>query len=498
MGLTPAPIEAWFLAWIALIPLWLLISQAPQEKQPYRRAITYSIAWGAGYHGLALAWITGIHPMTWLGVPWLPSLLITIFCWAFITFWGILYVALWSLGMTALIQKLQPPPWLSILVASALWCTLEMIWAEGNLYWTSLSYTQSPHNLIIIHLGQLSGPLTVTALIVAVNGLIAEAILTKGKKIPLFGTAIALLITSHLIGWGLYYRPLAQNPDTAIKVGIIQGNIPNEIKLSSTGWQKALIGYKEGYETLVAQGVDAILTPETSLPFIWDQPVSRFNPLQQDFYNTVLAKQIPVWIGGFGSQGSSITNSLFSMSATGEIIGRYDKTKLVPLGEYIPLEQTLGRIVERLSPLDAHLVAGRENQTFNTPFGLAIAGICYDSPFPDLFRRQAAQGGQFILSASNNAHYSADMPRQHHAQDILRAVETDRWAVIATNTGYSAIVDPHGRTLWFSELDQYQLHSETIYRRETQTPYVRWGNWLTPLLVCLAIGSSVWKWVEQK
>jgi apolipoprotein N-acyltransferase len=174
---------------------------------------------------------------------------------------------------------------------------------------------------------------------------------------------------------------------------------------------------------------------------------------------------------------------LFTVRGTGETVSRYDKVKLVPLGEYIPFEQFLGRLVNRLSPLDAHLVAGKPAQIFETPFGRAIVGICYESAFPTHFRRQAAAGGQFILTASNNAHYSETMPAQHHAQDVMRAIETDRWAVRATNTGYSGIVDPHGRTLWISGINTYEIHAHTVYRRQTQTLYVRWGDWLTPVLL---------------
>jgi apolipoprotein N-acyltransferase len=90
------------------------------------------------------------------------------------------------------------------------------------------------------------------------------------------------------------------------------------------------------------------------------------------------------------------------------------------------------------------------------------------------------------------------MPAQHHAQDIMRAIETDRWAVRATNTGYSAFVNPHGKTVWISGHNTYEVHTETIYRRQTQTLYVRWGDWLTPLLLvlgglawCLIIGHAI-------
>jgi apolipoprotein N-acyltransferase len=58
--------------------------------------------------------------------------------------------------------------------------------------------------------------------------------------------------------------------------------------------------------------------------------------------------------------------------------------------------------------------------------------------------------------------------------------------VRATNTGYSAFVDPHGHTLWISGYNTYATHAETIYKRETLTLYVRWGDWLTVLLLGMA------------
>ena len=110
-------------------------------------------------------------------------------------------------------------------------------------------------------------------------------------------------------------------------------------------------------------------------------------------------------------------------------------------------------------------------------------GICYDSAFAEIFRHQALQGGEFIVTASNNAHYSDVMPSQHHAQDVMRSIETDRWTARATNTGYSAIIDPHGNTQWISNLNEYQTHVGKIYRRDTITFYVAKGDWFVILLI---------------
>ena len=88
------------------------------------------------------------------------------------------------------------------------------------------------------------------------------------------------------------------------------------------------------------------------------------------------------------------------------------------------------------------------------------------------------------------------MPAQHHALDVMRAIEGDRWIARATNTCYSAIISPKGDTLWRSGLNQYQLHSGTIYRSQTQALYSRWGDWLTALL--LTVSGIVWLGVKIK
>ncbi|MEG4808165.1 apolipoprotein N-acyltransferase [Microcoleus sp. F8-D3] len=542
MALTTAPVNAWLFAWVALAPLWVLVVSYQKPKQEVKKQKFFILPasffvlpslWGIGYHGLALSWIMGIHPMTWLGVPWWPSLAIALFCWAFITLWGAALVAVWAWlfvilnsltlpGKNSILILNSPPlqggagggssdlilnsPPLQgvaggssskfsaltrVLIGTALWCVLESIWSTGSLWWTSLSYTQSPHNLAILHLGQLSGPSAVTAAIVAVNGLIAEAFIevrsqkseVRSQKWIAYILPASLCLVLHIAGWSLYNRPLNQEAATALKIGIIQGNIPNEIKFDSGGWGRALEGYTTGYKQLADRKVDAVLIPETALPFIWTNEYQRST---LSFYQAILERGVVAWVGGFGQQENSITNSLLAIDRTGEIVGRYDKLKLVPLGEYIPFYEILGGIINRLSPLDAHLVPGNSQQLFDTPFGRAIVGICYDSAFAEIFRYQATNGGEFMLTASNNAHYKPPMLAQHHALDVMRAIETDRWAVIATNTGYSAFVNPRGETVWKSGINTYEVRDATIYRRQTRTFYVQWGDWLTPVLLVLA------------
>lgn len=491
MGLATAPVSAWYFAWISLAPLWFFIRQQKSLKS----IIIIALAWGIGYEGLALFWITGVHPLTWMGVPWLASLLIAIFCWFFITLWGTGLVVIWSILFHILTRKIEYKSiyrsLICVLIGVALWCGLETLWSFTPLWWSAIAYTQSPHNLVVLQLGKISGVNTVAALIIAVNGLLAEALLVwqqlsnfKSKiksRILLLISPLIVFLSSHLIGYYLYQIPLIQDNLTSFKVGIIQGNIPNQIKLFSEGWAKAIAGYTTGYQRLAKQGVDVVLTPETALPFYWSDIIDN-----SSFYQAVIKEKVTAWVGAHGRKGNSFTNSLFTLTGEGKTYSRYDKYKLVPLGEYIPFESIIGDFIALLSPLEAHLAAGKANQIFDTPFGRAIVAICYESAFPQHFLRQTQAGGEFIITASNNAHYSTTMPSQHHAHDVMRAIESDRWAARATNTGYSAIVDPHGNTLWISEINQYAIHAHTIYRRQNKTLYVRWGDWLTPTLLLLS------------
>jgi apolipoprotein N-acyltransferase len=534
MGLTPAPMNIWPLGWVALVPLWMAIAFESRnsailsffshqksiqknrlfsilktlKQEPklrfWLRLWAFPLVWGLGYHGVALSWILGIHPMTWMGVPWWPSLAIALFCWGFISLWGAGLVVVWATVVA--IATTRTHVITRLILATATWCILESVWSAGDLWWTAIAYTQSPNNLAILHLSQLSGPNTVAAAIVAVNGAIAEGLISyvksrreEGRSVRrvrgLLVTALILFCTVHAIGFYLFSHPLNDLGDRALKVGLIQGNIPNEIKLNYFGYQKALYGYTTGYETLTDRGVDIVLTPETALPYLWTE-TSRES---RDFYRVILEKNIPAWVGTFArTEDGNITNSLLTVTRTGETYSRYDKTKLVPLGEYIPFEEILGKFIDRLSPLDAHLVHGDKHQIFETPFGRAIVGICYDSAFPEHFRRQAAAGGQFILSASNDAHYTPVQMHQHNALDLMRAVESDRWIVRATNTGLSSVIDPHGRILWRSQINRYQEHIATIYRRDTQTLYVRWGDWLTRCLGILAVIVTGLEWRIRK
>lgn len=503
MGLAVAPFSFSYTAWFALIPLYLSVVHYSRHPVNYCRLLVLAIIWGTSFYGLALFGITGLHPLTWMGITWLTSLAIAAFCWLTITVWSVILVSIWAVGLGLwsqfLGQTISKHPFSGfpilgrVLGSVTLWCALENLWSNSPLWWCSLSSTQSPNNLWFLQWGQISGPNTLTAAIVLINALLAEVILISyqeksslRKFVFSLSLPLSLLIFFHLVGYFLYQHPLADLPQNAISVGIIQGNIPNQINLDPKAFKKTMADYTLSYQDSVKSGAEVIFTPEGALPYVWED-IINYSPL----YRAVLQSKIPLLLGAYDYQGKNLTNTLFSLNAQGKLIGRYDKMKLIPFGEYIPLKAFFGEIVLRLSPIKEEYSPGNHQQQFKTDFGYAIVSICYESAFPENFRFQTQQGGEFIISITNNAQFGKIISAQHHALNVMRTIENGRWSASAANTGYSAIISPHGKTLWISELNRYQIHLGMIYRRNTQTLYVKYGDFLTTLLLILSISFAI-------
>ena len=314
-----APVNAWGLAWIAMIPLWWAVRRSI-ENQRLQSALLGAVLWGLTYHATALSWSKGIHPVTWLGLTWLQSFLgLVVFWWSFVSVYAMAIAAVWVILLVKLnwlAQKKRAPAQKTargkglsivshILIGTAGWCAIEWVWSQGPLYWSSLSYTQSPGNLWILHLGQISGPAAVTAAIVAVNGLLAEAWLhradsrvggfLRGAAPTFFYSAIALFLGLHLIGWGLYAQPLTDRPNAAVKIGLIQGNIPTNRKLTSQGVQEARQVYLDGYESLAEAGAEIVVTPEGAIPQRWNAFLQSKDLLQR----AVIRRGVPLVLGTF-------------------------------------------------------------------------------------------------------------------------------------------------------------------------------------------------------
>ncbi len=550
MAIATPPVGLWPLAWIALVPLWmcLLGTDPPPDRLNRLRAparIGATLAWAWVYNGVTLRWIFGLHPLTWLGVPEGPSRAIALLCWIAVTVWGSLLPLLW-MGAMGWLQSRIHQPWALIAAGTGLWCAIDWGMSCSPLYWNPIALSQSPGNPMILHLGRWGGPLWITAVLVAVNGLLA-CFLGGPRRLPLgrrsqrerLGPesrdstrsgwlALALLLGVHGLGAVLMGgaapvlgQPGALTAETAqesLRLGIIQGNVPTRIKLTPKGQAASIDRYLNGYGALALAGVDAVLMPEGALPFVLEEAIAVTEDLNDVFAQVRQTRPRPpvAWVGAFGFQEGHYTQSLFgfdpapqrevdtqTQGQTGTpidrpidlaITPRYDKVKLVPLGEYIPLASTLGAVLERLSPLPQGMRPGDFGQRFQTPWGLAAVEICYEPAFSAVVRRQVAQGARFILSSSNLDPYSEVLMAQSEAHDVMRAIETDRWIARATNTGYSGFITPHGQVIGRSPAHEQVRLVQSIGLRQSTTPYVRWGGWTSlPLfmLPCLVwLGST--------
>ncbi len=479
LGLAAPPFNVWPLAWISLIGLWLYTLDVTPRKG-------FFLGWllGIGYNLILLQWILGIHPLEWMGIPWWPSLGITLLSWTGTSAFEGLTIGFWAMGM-AIVSKRCPPP-LRVIFGVGLWLGIHWFWHQGELAfpWADLAVTQTS-NLWALQGVNLSGAAGLTGLVVAVNGLCAESI--RAKTWRYLGTATVLL--GLWCSYGLWRLSVFQETASPLALGVVQGNITQQRKWAPGSLDGIIRTYTEGYVALSRKGVAAVITPETAIPVDWDRVLSS------SLGKALIREKTPLLLGAFDQRQGQVSNTLFAVDGKGVVQGTYDKDHLVPLGERIPYKPILGLILQRLSPLKGEYTDGSSNQTFNSPLGRIAAGICYDSVFGSGFRTQVAKGARWIVMITNDAWFGPAMPIQHHGHEVLRAVETDRWLVRASNTGTSGSIDPTGKTGILTQRDQYRAFTATIHPRDSLTLYVEWGDWVTPLLMSLAllIGISTWQ-----
>jgi apolipoprotein N-acyltransferase len=172
------------------------------------------------------------------------------------------------------------------------------------------------------------------------------------------------------------------------------------------------------------------------------------------------------------------------------VVGRYDKLRLVPFGEYIPLRPLLGWLGSISE------AAGEDRRRGKEPALLEVDGItigplvCFESTFPDMTRRLVDLGADVIVVQSATSSFQESWaPEQHAGLAAIRAVEAGRTVVHATLTGVSAAFDPEGRELLWMPTDRRGTYHLDAPISDTVTPYMRFGDWLP--VACLG-GLLIW------
>lgn len=467
-----APYDFGYLGLITLIFFYLCCS-----VNSVRQATICGYLFGLGLFGSGIWWVyISIHDFG--GGDPISSVLLTL-----------LLVALWSLfpALTAfLAAKIlrMHGVWFRIVAAALIWVAVEYLrgnWLLNGFPWLQVAYSQ------------LDTPLAGFAPIVGVYGLgfvltasavaISEILL---KKLSLFpGLLFVGLLWS--LGWGLSTVQWTHAIGEQIQVTLVQGNIAQEQK-----WQAdQKLNTLKRYQQLTEQHWDSniIIWPETAIPAFLSQVKDFYlDPLSAKArkHKVDLVVSLPT-----SGAGKDYYNSVMTL---GKVEAFYHKQHLLPFGEYLPLQPLSGWVLEQLQIPLGNFAAGSDRQPLLTAGGYPfITTICYEDAYGDLVSKQVEQAA-FLVNVTNDAWFGKTaQPYQHMQMARLRALETGRYLLRATNTGLTGIVKPDGSISKQAPLFSTTTLTDNILPMSGLTPYARIGDnrIFTGLLILAAFMFSL-------
>jgi apolipoprotein N-acyltransferase len=448
----------WPLAWVGLVPLLVAVVRAGGARR------AFVLGWLAGalfFYG-SCWWLT--HSMIHYGG--LPRPLAYALLVPVVVIVGLFPAAFaWTLahlcarwGVYALLAA--PPLW-----AASEWARLG---ATGQL-WNAVGYSQAFHPALI-QTATWGGVYAVGFLILASNA--AIALLYLKRDVRSLATAAAAFAAVALVlvlsARGVVESPLTRPPD-AVVIGV-QPNVA--VNFGRSPEETAALVNRH-----LVMSSEAISAASKSLPG-WDAGIDARDDAQREARNRALlaVPRVVVWpespmnfayandeefrtlVGEFArSRGVNVIfnslepapaggayNSAVMVNEAGRLVAQYDKIRLLPFGEYVPLPRwfppawLVSGIVGDFTP--------GANYTL-LPIGETRAGvfICFESAFPSIARQFTDAGADVLINISNDG-YLGETPvlRQHLANAVLRAVENRRPVLRVTNTGISARISPQG------------------------------------------------------
>jgi apolipoprotein N-acyltransferase len=250
--------------------------------------------------------------------------------------------------------------------------------------------------------------------------------------------------------------------------------------LARAGEIEVIAHHREATRELAGKGADLVVWAEGALP--WTVPAAHL----EDAVGMLRLPDVPLLAGALvqGAEAaapgpSRVANAALLFDA-GRLVGRYDKHRLLPFSETLPLEGTFPWLRD-LSPRSGDFVAGRSFAPLRLGDHTMAVFICYEDLFPGHVRALAAGGDvELLVNLTNDSWFlGTDEPRVHLALAKLRAVEQRKYLVRATLTGKSAIVDPAGRLLAAVPEDQSGtllaevrwMHGVTLYGLAGDVPW---------------------------
>ena len=462
--------ENWFVLSFVSMALFFFLKEKFLKGKEFR-------AWLLFFLGLYLplySFLSSLHPLTAAGFTEGQSLLIVILA-------CILIPAIHA-PLSALVMQfsrfLPQGPLFFAFGTAALWAVHEWLCTLGDFAfpWSAIALSQTGFTPLL-QTASFFGTAGVAFAVVSISCLIGRTFAGRGifRSLPAAGTVLAICMISGLI-------VLNTGAATGTKnVAIVQGNASTEEKWDTDAKAAVLETYLTMAERAAEENPDAdwILLPESAAP-------ANFNengPLHELYAGIASKYGVTVVAGVLQTDEGGVHNGMVAVFPDGSCSNIYEKQRLVPFGEYLPLGGLLNKLFPSLSNFGlggTALVTRETDPVLQVSDVSAGCYICFDSVFPSASRGQADVG--IVLTNDSWFDKSDAMLGQHLRFARLRAVETGKDVSRAANTGISALIDRHGNVTEQTEKKTAAILYGTVETNSGRTLYFYVGN--TFVAVC--------------
>lgn len=376
----------------------------------------------------------------------------------------------------------------------AAWVLLEWIrgWFLTGFPWLHLGYSQI--DTALAGFAPYLGVYGVSWFVALCAGLLIFAAIgvrtVRARVLALLAIAVVFAGGAGLgrVGW-------TQPVGAPISAALVQANIDLSVKWRPSARERILQDYVTLTRAAMGEGgnpaAQLIVWPETAAPAYLDQLDKEYLPR---LTTELAAHGAALVFGTIEREGNAAYNSVVSID--GERRGVYRKRHLVPFGEYLPLSTWLAWLLDYLHIPMSDFSEGRGATTPIFAAGQPIGvSICYEDAFGEEVI-QTLPAATLLVNVSEDAWFGDSLaPHQHLQMARMRARETGRYLLRATNTGVSAIIAPDGRLLATAPQFATEVVRAAVQPLAGATPYVRVGNWpvvlwLSALVFAVALGSK--------
>jgi apolipoprotein N-acyltransferase len=443
-----------------------------------RRALRHGALFGLGFFSTGVSWVyVSVH--VYGQVPMLPAALVAVLL--------VLVLSVFPALTGWLCRRYLAAAGLSglLLVLPAGWVLAE--WLRGRVFtgfpWLDIGASQinSPLAGYLPVLGEYG----VTWLVGLGAGLLL-AIMAGRQRV-----SSAVVLTALLAGGYLLERVAWTTPrGEPVRVSLMQGNIAQEDKWAPEHLERTLLLYAD--LTTAAAGSDLVVWPETAIPAFYHQVEDSYIPYLEEQLAEAgqsLLTGIPV----LDRESWNYYNSIITLNGQR---GFYNKQHLVAFGEYLPMRWLIGNTLDALAVPNADFTPGGADQPLLEAAGYPVGtSICFEVAFARVINN-TLPAAAFLVNVSNDGWFGRSLaPFQHLELARVRAKETGRALLRATNTGISAIINHDGSVQARSPQFEQAVVKGEVVPRQGATPYVRFGDWpvLAIAVICLLIARIRYK-----